>query len=267
MKQQIYLISSSGRSGSRFLQQALSNSPINIPCFHEYDSDRLKRAIVLYLDNHLKKSELVIILTKSFETIHDPFIDCSYLYSYIPDVLNELKNNFEIRHFHIIRNGLNVVSSWYHKLGNEIYKEKYKVPNLELVKASASANKKDRSYFWPTLGKDLEFVDCHFGRVCHHYKMTNELIIKYNQTAKSKNLVPIIKFEDLINLRLRHPIFNGTLLELISKTKIDISRPININTKDQKDLNQKQIKIFNTICGEVMKEFNYKLGQPELVNY
>ena len=252
---EVYLFSSSGRSGSRLLNQALCRSPITIPCFHEYDIGFLKRAIVSYLDGETTRSELQSLIVESFSRVRDPFIDCSYLYAYIPDVIRDIDFPFKLVQIHITRHPIEIVRSWVQKLGSEIYPAN-RLRDIRSLNLRQESHPNQRSLYWPQIPSWLLVKDdCLVEKVCYHYLATNIPIIRYNLHT-DVNRIPVVSLEELVTLRKDCGI-PGVIVDALSRTTLDLKRPLNIVKPFTSELLPEEYATIKRLCGAVGEALGY----------
>lgn len=119
-------IVSSGRSGTRALENAISASA-DVTTHHEYMVNIIQPVAVRYWMHLTGRSEALKILGQTYgaaiKYAETPiWVDSSNKTSWVIDLLAELFPN--ARFVHLVRDGRKVVSSYFHKLGNECYDDR-----------------------------------------------------------------------------------------------------------------------------------------------
>ena len=139
------------------------------------------------------------ILEESLNRIRSPFVDFSYLYSYIPDIISSLNCEYPIYQQHITRNPFQLVRSWYTKLKNEIYPTNSREPPSISGQIHPWDNYDARKKFWPYIPEWMLYDKNDLvEKICFHYIATNMPVLHHNNSSSAAK-VPLCKFEDVIN--------------------------------------------------------------------
>jgi hypothetical protein len=258
MTQPIFIVSS-GRSGTHALAKML-NSYENIDFNHEYMVHHVQPLAV-------KWSHGLIGYREVFDTLWITHI-AGYRYSKA-DIWGDASNKLswlispldqlfpKAKFIQIVRDGRKVVSSFFHKLGNEIYApdDVIELRNWIMNQRYMSVGPPpEKRYWW-----NLPPVACkQFTAICWHWHLCHTAITEAledipeerKRTFKLEHIVsdPAI-FEEFVR-------FVG--VEYRDDKFAMLKRPDNVNVPIDFPLDEGQQETFWNICGETMEQFGYK---------
>jgi len=262
----------SGRSGTRTIFKLLSGIT-DIEIYHEYLCTHIQKISALYYMNFISKQvvkdQLMLLHGAAIYYSEAKYwIDCSNKLSWIIEPLIELFPNAKF--IYIVRDGRKVVSSYYHKLPDEMYDDK----STEILKEWINSNGEqimpppEKKYWWniPTKGNPYctEFQNySRFQRVCFQWAESNRIIMDCMKHVPS-NQQYFCKLEDLVSNK-------NILKDLLMFVGVDYDErffeflqiPQNVIVPIDFNLTEKQATEFNIICKEIMN----RLGYSEQSNY
>ena len=276
MTTQPLFIVSSGRSGTQMMEKLLSTFP-NVKIHHEYLCTHVQPLAVQYYMGLASPREVREVLARLLGAgIH--YSDCalwgdsSNKLSWLIEELSEL---FPTAKFiHLVRDGRKVVSSFYHKLGDECYDDR-STAILQAYVDDPGRNPPpppEKKYWWnlPRPGTSLaaEFRNYNrFQRICFHWGEVNRFILdKMDHIEPDRQRT--YKLEDLVSDRavlhdlmdFLHLPFNETLFTLLQ-------HPHNVNIPEDYPLTDEQAAQLMTIAGDMMRYFGYDRLEEYRVSY
>jgi hypothetical protein len=277
-KNPIFIVSS-GRSGSQLFHKLFSTIK-HINANHEFNIMSYKPEIVKFMNsgsnqdlkdlNESLNNNYYNYIDKESEKIWQ---DSNYSIAPILDIL--LKKYPDAKIIHLVRSGLKVASSWFNKLGDEIYGD-IEVKNLQeylLRRDPAILPLREKKNWWyiPSnrINSDINFNNLsQFERICYHWVFSYSWINEHKNFLSKKENYKIIKLEDVVNSEISlKSLFD--LLEIDYKVKyfISIQVPHNVNKPINFQLTPEQHKKFIAICGNLMSELGYDIYDQYKVNY
>ena len=272
MDKTIILIISSGRSGTYQLYDLLSGIT-NVDVEHERMFENLLKLGVKKHHKILKTKEKNKVINEYLEMIKNSknsiWIDISNALPWVTDdIVKKIQNN-KIKIIHIIRDGRKVVSSFYNKFPEIFYKNR-DVKKLKNYFYSKEKEPKLDKKFWRPL-PDQYFTyskktSIRFQNICWYWKT---ITMKSKKLIKNKKYESIeFRFEDLVNNEKKLiEFFNFLGLKYKKKYFKKFYKPKNVHIPKNFMLTNNQNLIFEKICKDVMKLYNYKSDKEYFVKY
>lgn len=203
------------------------------------------------------------------------WIDSSNKASWVIDLLTELFPN--ARFVHLVRDGRKVVSSYFHKLGDECYDDQ----STAILAKFAEGNRKltgltppppEKKYWWPIPNghhpdaKAFKSWD-QFERIAFHWAEINRTIIRSLSNISDSQHIRV-HLEDLVS----QPASLQNLFAFMDLGPSDeafetLQRPFNVNQPENNLLTDDELAKFSAIAGPMMTEFGYHEEREYLVNY
>ena len=271
-----FFIVSSGRSGTAMLHKALSAAG-NVEMHHEYMVNTVQPlAVRQYLG--------LISTPNALETLMDCHVsavrysdaafwgDSSNKLSWLIPELAELMPAAQF--IHLVRDGRKVVSSYFHKLGDECYDDRsnailqahYDDP------ARVPAPPPEKKYWWPVprhdnpMAQEFRSFD-QFERIAWHWAEINAVALDSLATLAPKRHL-FIRLEDL----LVSPALVRSMFEFIGLSYRDehfatFARPYNVNRPEDHPLTEAQRIAFERIASPMMDRLGYAERAEYVVNY
>jgi hypothetical protein len=271
-----FFIISSGRSGTQMMTK-IFNEFHNVEMNHEYMVNIIQPIASQYYMGMVTKELVCKKLRETYQksifySEKEIWGDSSNKLSWIIDCLNDVFP--DAKFIHLVRDGRKVVSSFYHKLGNECYDDK----SVKILKNWINEPEKfpkpppEKKYWWNIpVNNEKEKLNFEgydqFERICFHWKDVNENIMRNlanipnerkrfyrleDLVSDSKNLKDFLKFLGLE--------FNESIFQLLKK-------PHNVNIAKDFPLTDDQKNEFVTIAGSMMKKLGYNTEKEYLVDY
>ena len=263
-KKKIIFILGSGRCGTYSFYKAF-NKLKNIEAHHEFFFEPTLRIAALYQMKKISKNEVKNFLKQNHyfsikNTKKKIWVDACNSLPWISDVLVEMFPHAKF--IHLIRNGKKVVSSFYNKFNNEIYKDEDVKKLYNHLKNPKKVNLSSEKKYWRPIPfnnkRDMEkFISSgQFYRLCKYW---NEINLKIEYNLKKSNKSFFFKLEDISSNNKLKELFN--FLD-ISKKNIPLfcetfKIPTNVSIPKNIILTKKQIKIFDDVCRSQMMKYNY----------
>ena len=269
MTKPIFVVSS-GRSGSQLIEKLFSSIK-TYDAHHEYLCTHVQSlAMQKYMNLKENKdivNDLKLIYSQAVKFSKKKyFLDSSNKLSWLIDELSKVFD--DAKFVYIYRDGRNVVSSFYNKLSQEMYDD-YSVSTLiDFLESGKDSLRPppEKKYWWPIpLDSRLdEFkLMSRFERVCFYWTEVNETILESLKNLKESSYISF----DLNTLTTNYDIFSEFLEFLDVKPSKDlfniIQKPHNIHIKKDFGLTEDQNKIFNLLCGRMMKKLGYSGSYSE----
>lgn len=273
---QPFFIVSSGRSGTKMMEKLLGERP-SIEMHHEYLCTHIQPLAIKYYMGLIDEKKV----RQNLKSLHGAAIEYSSA-SLWGDSSNKLSWIIEIladifpkaKFIHLVRDGRKVVSSYYHKLGNECYDDE----SVTVLQAHVTdpyhytAPPPEKRFWWPLPNKESKFFDTfqsydQFQRICFHWAEINHEILKQlNMVEPSRKLT--IKLEELV----KKPELVKKLLSFIGVEYQEsdfkkLQSPYNVNAPKDFLLSDKQIQQFNSIASDLMEYFGYSNTEEYRVIY
>ncbi len=267
----------SGRCGTRTIFKMLSGLA-GVEVHHEFVCTQVQKLGALYYMGRMTKDEV----KKELRGLHLAgvaysdaalWLDSSNKLSWIIEPLIELFPN--ARFLSLVRDGRKVTSSFFYKLGAEMYDDR---STAILTKWLANPDglpppPPEKKYWWniPQAGQPFvyEFPSFHqYQRVCYHWSEVNRVILQDLERFVPREQQLIIRLEDLVS---KDPIVRR-MLEFIGvdynsdyseylKTPQNIFFPIDFN------LTKQQTEQFWAIARPMMQRLGYEEKDVYTVNY
>lgn len=276
MKTKSIFIVSSGRSGTQMMEKLLKGIP-TLEIHHEYLCTHVQPLAAIYymklIDKETVKKELKAIYGSAIYYCQKPYwCDSSNKVSWLIEPLFELFPDSKF--VHLVRDGRKVVSSYLHKLGDEIYDdESVKIMQDWLLNHhSLPKPPPEKKYWWNIPQKGQPFAEefpkfNQFQRICYHWVEVNRVIFK--SLAKiPKNQKLFCKLENLTTrkdvlknfLNFFEVEYNESFFEMLK-------RPHNVNVPKDFPLTDIQRKQFEEIAHDVMVKLGYDVTKEYRVKY
>lgn len=261
-----FFIVSSGRSGTQLIEK-LMKSFEDVEMHHEYLCEYIQPLAVKYYLGITTEKDAI----KEIEKLHASSVffskkrywgDSSNKLSWLIPVLSKVFPDSKF--IHLVRDGRKVVSSFYHKLGEECYDDQ-STKTLQAWVDNPMKHRQpppEKKYWWNVLAKNnpnrrsfLEYNQ--FQRICFHWHEVNSIIEKDLATINSSNKFTV-RLEDLVSDEL---VLKNMLdyLDLPHSSKLFdlIKKPHNVHVPINYSLTDEQLDQFNQICSPLMKKYNY----------
>ena len=269
-KKKILFILGSGRCGTYSFVQALKKFSY-VEAHHEFFFEPTLKLATLYHMKMISKNKVKsFILNNHYLSIKNSnkkiWVDSSNALPWIADVLIEIFPNAKF--LHLIRNGKKVVSSFYNKFNNEMYKDENvkKLKNFLIHKKKKLSSEKK---YWrpiPIYNKKEfnKFISSgQFYRICKYW---TEINYKIENSLMSTNNSYTFKFEDIVIKKKTKKLLN--FLDLYKKNfdtfYNSFKKPVNIGIKKNYMLTKKQNIIFNEVCNDEMIKYGYDETEYEV---
>jgi hypothetical protein len=277
-KSPIFILSS-GRSGSSLIQKIFKDFDY-VDSNHELNLMSYKPEIVEHL--YFNTEQSLTKLNKKLKEHYYKRINLSRSrvwldsnYSLAPIIQLLLNEYPEAKVVNLVRNGLKVVSSWYNKLGNEIYGDKemamlHQYLNNKNIKDMPERIKKNWWYvFSKNSEKKLDFLKLsQFEKICYHWVKSYNWAKKVEKEISSDNYFEL-KLEDMVSdKKVLRNLFLFMEISFKDKYVSHVLKPYNVHTPVNYTLSRIQKKkYFNKICGDLMDYLNYSLNSEYMVKY
>ena len=275
-KTEPFFIVSSGRSGTAMLHKALS-AVDGVEIHHEYMVNLVQPLGVRRYLGLADASEGLKLLTQThfaaaFHSDAALWGDSSNKLSWLIPELAELLPRAKF--VHLVRDGRKVVSSYFHKLGDECYDDRscaalqahYDDP------ARCPAPPPEKKYWWPvprhTSASARAFRNySQFERMAWHWAEVNSVILdSLGALAPDRQL--FLRLEDLIvSPPLVRELCEFLNLSYREKYFAIFARPHNVNRPEDHPLTAKQRIAFDAIAAPVMERLGYSERAEYVVNY
>lgn len=265
-KTQPFFIVSSGRSGTQMMEKLLSTFP-NLEMHHEYLCTHVQPIAVRYYLGLMSFREVCETLAKLHgSAIHysraDLWGDSSNKLSWLIEGLHELFPSAKF--IYLVRDGRKVVSSFYHKLGDECYDDR----STAILQAYLDDPVKnpspppEKKYWWnlprPGASQAEAFLSYNqFQRICFHWGEVNRFILdKLAKIAPERKrtykLEELVSDSDLLRdmLAFLNLPYSDSLFSMLQ-------RPHNVNVPRDYPLTKEQREQLMTLAGDMMRYFGY----------
>ncbi len=263
----IFFIIGSGRSGTRTFYKMLAGHE-RVEIHHEYLCTHVQPLGVLnYLGvvspEKIKEQLKNIYLPAVSYSSKDIFIDSSNKLTWLIEPLIDIFPNAKF--LAIARDGRKVVSSFYHKLKDEIYDDKstkilfdwYVNPDKKLMPPP------EKKYWWNVPYKGHPLYDkfqkfSRFERICYHWQEAYRVILQ-KLSELGENKIFLVKLEDIVSSE-------DSLKRVFNFFEIDynpvyfqfLKTPKNVFFPFDFKLTPEQEEIFWKLCGEIMEKLGYE---------
>lgn len=263
--QPVFIVSS-GRSGTQMCHKLLSTFA-QVEAHHEYLCTHVQPLAVLFYRGIVSQEEVVRRLEQFHGTaVHYSdaalWVDASNKLSWL---IGPLAERFpQAKFVHLIRDGRKVASSFYHKLGDEIYDDR-SVSILKRYLAAPDHHRcppPEKKYWWnlprPAHPAAAQFEGYdQFQRICFHWAEVNRVILRDLERVPADQQMRI-KLEDLVHGRNHARAF----LQFLGLGYSDyhfalLERPHNVNIPQNFPLSRQQTNQLWEIAGDIMNQFGY----------
>lgn len=269
-------ILSSGRSGTQLWERVFAEVP-GIEMNHEYLCTHIQPVAAKYMMGHASLDDVV----ETVRMLHGRAVamssarvwgDSSNKLSWIVPALEAVFPN--AKYVYLVRDGRKVVSSFFHKLGDECYDD-WSTAALARWHAAPDTVPEpppEKRYWWmqPPVGSDkaVAFAEFdQFQRICYHWGEVNRVLLR--------DLAPIpdarkrqFRLEDLVADEAKA----RDLLDFVGVPFSDdlfdvIRRPHNVNVPKNFYLTDEQRAQLFAEAGDVMARFGYDATEEYTVRY
>lgn len=269
-------IVSSGRSGTQMMHKILGEF-FEVETQHEYLLHYVKplavkfRAGLIGID--VVKNELIKLYGSAIlYTEKKIWVDTSYALSWIIKPLYGVFPN--ARFVHLVRDGRKVVSSFYHKLTDEIYDNRRTAIIERWLKNPGSIPEPppEKRYWWyvpvnePQIYREFQGYS-QFERICFHWKDVNEWALKGLASVPEQQKY-FTRLENIIQSKN----FLRALIEFIGLEYHDslfmlLDRPHNVNRPEDYPLTREELASFKRIAWDIMERFGYDREEEYRMKY
>lgn len=272
-------IVSSGRSGTRALESALSLCD-QVTTHHEYMVNIIQPVAVQYWMNLTDRNEALKILGATYgaalKYAQTPlWIDSSNKASWVIDLLAELFPN--ARFVHLVRDGRKVVSSYFHKPGDECYDDR-STGILAKYAEGRGAHRlltpppPEKKYWWPIPSGHHPEAGAfksydQFERITFHWAEINRTIIRSLDHVPAARHMRVY-LEDIVSDQTSlQSLFNFMELGSADNAFSALQSLLNVDRPENNLLIDDELKKFEAIAGPMMEELGYTEARENLVNY
>ena len=273
--QPVFIVGS-GRNGTRSLYRMLTGTE-GVKIHHEYVCTHVQKLAALYYMGLIEKKEVKDTLMELHGaaikyTTDNIWIDSSNKLSWLIEPLNELfpTSKFLL----IVRDGRNVVSSFYYKLRDEMYDD-----NSVKIMENWLNNRKEltipppeKKYWWNIPQENQPFYEefkefNRLQRAAYHWSECNRFVLECFENLNDDQKMTV-RLEDIVNneIELRKTIeFMGIKYDPLFFEYLQTPRNVFFPLHFQ--LTPKQNKEFDSICSGMMRKLGYKDKDTYVVNY
>ena len=271
-KKKIIFILGSGRCGTYSFHKAFEKIK-NIESHHEFFFEPTLRLATLYRMKKISKDRVKSFIYEnhynSFKNSkHEIWVNSCNALPWISNILVEIFPN--AKYVHLVRSGRKVVSSFYNKFNDLMYKKENLIILDKFLNKKIRTISSEKKYWRPTPIDKQEYSHFikkgQFYRNCWYWSEINKKI--ENSIAKSKNNI-LFKFENIHKKK--------KLDELISFFEISKSNqkifynsfksPANVAIPKNFYFNKLQNKTFIKECGNDMKKYGYNVDEDYEIIY
>ena len=258
MTQPVFIVSS-GRSGTHALAKVL-NSYESIDFNHEYCCEHIQPLAVKWSHRLIGYREVFDVLWNTHIAGYryseaDIWGDASNKLSWLVSPLDQLFPNAKF--IQIVRDGRKVVSSFYNKLGNEVYfpDDVAALRNWMKYKRNVSvAPPPEKRYWW-----NIPPVGCNqFTAICWHWHLIHTAIEESFEDIPEERK-RTFKLEQVVS----DPAMFEELVKFVGVEYQDgkfamLKRPHNVTVPVDYPLTKEQTKTFWNVCMSTMARFDYR---------
>ena len=266
----------SGRSGTRTIFKLLSGIP-KIEIYHEYLCTHIQQVSAMYYMQLIDKDEVKQKIKKLhgsaiYYTKAKYWVDCSNKLSWIIEPLFELFP--QAKFVNLVRDGRKVASSFFHKLGTEMYDD----DSVRIMqdwlshRNSAYIPPPEKKYWWNIPQKGQLFAEDfpkfnRFQRCCYQWREANRVIIdSLKKIPKNQQL--LVKLEELTTHKdVLKRFLEFFVVEYGNHFFEFLQTPQNVFFPMDFKLTDKQTKQFNQIAGDMMNRLGYANKEEYIVDY
>src|SRR3989344_7263214 len=260
-------IVSSGRSGTQMMEKIFSSFP-EIEIHHEYMLHHLKPAIVKYQAGLIEEPQLLDLLQRTHESSRyyserPIWIDSSYLLSWIIAPLCKVFPG--ARFVHLVRDGRKVVSSFFHKLADELYDPR----SVEIIQAWLEApnivpEPPPEKKYWlhfpfhdPALYARAKQEYEQFDWICQYWNDINQSAIDA-LSAIPKEQQHFVRLEELsVSPSSLEGLLNFVGVTGTKDTHKLLARPHNVGRPEDYPLTPDESRRFTAIAGGMLERLGY----------
>ena len=267
-EKKVIFILGSGRCGTHSFFKALNNFK-QIESHHEFFFEPTLRIATSYHMNKISKTNVkkFIIENHLFSVNNSEkkiWVNSCNALPWLTKVLIEIFP--QAKFLHLVRNGKKVVSSFYNKFNDEMYKHINILKLINFLEGNKSAKISSEKKYWRPIPFDdkeelNKFIKLgQFYRICKYWSDIN---FKIEENLKLTDKKYFFKFEDISSRKKSLELTN--FLEIrkkdINQFYDSFKKPMNVRIPKNFMMNNSQKKIFNKICGDQMLKYNY--GEEE----
>ena len=273
---QPFFVVSSGRSGTRMVDQLLGRLP-DVEMHHEYLCTHVQPLAVRYYAGLITTDRAA----QELAGLHGAAVHYSGKRLWgdssnkLPWLIEPLEQVFsESKYVHLVRDGRKVASSFFNKLGNECYDDRSTRILSEWLNDPRSnpMPPPEKKYWWnipnPGTEKANRFALYNqFERIVNHWVDVNQKILdSFKQIDPSR--WRCFRLEDLISDQEElHSLFDFLELNYNEEYFSLMQRPVNVNVPKNFFLDDVQAQQFHRIAGNMMQCFGYDKPNEYEVNY
>lgn len=258
----------SGRCGTRTIYKLLSGQE-GIEIYHEYLCTHVQQAACIYYMGGGNEEIYRYIYNNHASAIYfssaDYWIDCSNKLTWIIPPLYKLCP--EAKFILLLRDGRKVVSSYFHKLPDEMYDDRSVEVLWEWFNKGGRCPPAEKKYWW-AIPSDEKFISYNrFQRICWHWVESNQTAIRDLAEIPDEQKM-IVKLEDLVSSKQTLMSFLGMFGINYADHFMDyLQTPQNVIIPLDFGLTDEQNRQFNEIAGPMMKTLGYLDEKEYRVNY
>lgn len=266
----------SGRSGTRMVYKLLTGVP-DMEIYHEYLCTHIQPVAAMYYMKLLDKGSV----KEQIKGLHGAgiyyskaryWVDCSNKLSWIIEPLFELYPNAKF--VHLVRDGRKVASSYFHKLGDEMYENESLKLMLEWLndRENMPMPPPEKKYWWNIPQKGQPFYEefptfDHFQRACYQWREANRILIESLESVPEEQKL-FVKLEDLTTkkdaLKSLLAFFDTEYEDHFFEA---LQTPQNVIYPMDFKLTETQLRQFNEIAGDMMEGLGYADTEEYTVKY
>tara|TARA_A100001234_G_C12630422_1_gene387966 strand:- start:757 stop:1578 length:822 start_codon:yes stop_codon:yes gene_type:complete len=271
MNKKIIFILGSGRCGTYSFFKALEKFK-NIEAHHEFFFEPTLKIATLYQMKKITKNKVKSFLEKNhYFSIKNSkkkiwIVSCNAL-PWISDVLIDMFP--EAKFIHLVRNGKKVVSSFYNKFNNEMYRSENVKKLYNHIKNQKKNLLSSEKKYWrplPIHNKNdfNQFISKgQFYRICKYWEQIN---YKIETSLKKTQNKLFFKLEDLENGKKLQEIAKFVCIKKKDYKKFvnSFKKPTNVSIPKNIILTKQQNKIFYDVCQKAMLKYKYNDREYEV---
>lgn len=270
-------IVSSGRSGTQMVDKLLTGVA-DYESHHEYLCAHVQPLAALYYMGLMSRESVIAALQETYSpAIHYSrkkfFSDSSNKLSWLIDPLYTLYP--QAKFVYLVRDGRKVVSSFFNKLGDEIYDD----TSVSIMRQWLNRPDQhpvpppEKKYWWniPRSGQPFAEAFASFNqvqRIAYHWVEVNRVILESLAPIPAAQQI-MVKLEDLV----ASPEIVRQLLDFLEIEGYEqqfvamLKRPHNVNIPQNFYLTREQTEQFMEIAWEMMARLGYGGSDEYAVNY
>lgn len=262
----------SGRSGTAALAKLLANVP-DVEMHHEYLCTHIQPVAVRHAMGLATPDDVRDCLSRCHAaaialSAQPVWGDSSNKLSWILPILAEMFPDARIAH--VVRDGRKVSSSFFHKLGDEIYDDASVAALNAWCEGDGPMPPPEKRYWWPIPQPGhpnrVAFGSYdQFQRIAHHWAEVNRAILDADLPA---GMLARFRLEDLVSdeASLRD-LFGCLDLRYDPDSFAAMRRPHNVNRPEDRLLTETQRVRFDAIAGPMMQRLGYGDAEEYRVDY